>query len=95
MKKNNNFIEIPNINSKDAQFKKLIHNVEDFLLNADIHSKENSDYLCVCSGGTTSSCVKDGLITLDLRKEYNKINFERETNLVKIGGGVIMGDLIN
>ena len=92
---NNNFIEVPNNNSKDADFKKIIYNVEDFLLISSEQSPRNSDHLCICSGGTTSSCAKNGLITLDLRKNYNKILFEKETNLVKIGGGVIMGDLIN
>ena len=32
-----------------------------------------SEYLCVCSGGTTSSCAKENLITLDLRKNYKNI----------------------
>ena len=95
MNKNNNFLEVPNNNSKDSEFKKIIYKVEDFLLNSSEHSSINLDHLCICSGGTTSSCAKDGLITIDLRKEYNKILFEEETNLVKIGGGVIMGDLMN
>ena len=95
MKKNNNLLEIPNINSKDAQFKKLIYNVEDFLSNENIETTQEFGHLCICSGGTTSSCAKNGLITLDLRKNYNKIHFNRESNLVTIGGGVIMGDLMN
>ena len=93
MKKNKNFLEIPNINSKDARFKKLIYKVEDFLLRSDSQA-EQIKHLCICSGGTTSSCAKNGLITLDLRKEYNKIQLDKETNLVTIGGGVIMGDLL-
>ena len=93
MKKNNNFLEVPNINSSDAQVKKIIYKVEDKLFNN--HYKSKSEYLCVCSGGTTSSCAKKGLITLDLRKEYNEIHLEKEKNLIKIGGGVIMKDLMN
>ena len=95
MKKNHNFLEVPNINSKDALFKKLIYNVEDFLLNDESKLTKEVEHLCICSGGTTSSCAKNGLITLDLRKNYNKIHLERETNIVTIGGGVIMGDLMN
>ena len=95
MKENNNLIEVPNINSSDAQVKKVIYKVEDNVFNRDFKSVSKSEYLCVCSGGTTSSCARNGLITLDLRKEYNEIHLEKEKNLIKIGGGVIMKDLMN
>ena len=95
MKKNNNLLEVPNINSSDAQVKNLIYEIEDDLFNSLYKSSSKSEYLCVCSGGTTSSCARNGLITLDLRKEYNQIHIENEKNLIKIGGGVIMKDLMN
>ena len=95
MKKHKNNLEIPNSNSKDAKVKKLIYKIDDYLFKDLNQSKEKDEHLCICSGGTTSGCAKDGLITLDLRREYNKINYEKETYSVKIGGGVIMGDLIN
>ena len=95
MKNNHNLLEVSNINSKDALYKKLIYNVEDFFLNDDSEFSKEFEHLCICSGGTTSSCAQNGLITLDLRKNYNKIYLERETNIVTIGGGVIMGDLMN
>jgi len=95
VKKNNNLLEVPNINSSDAQIKKLIYKVEDNLFNSCYKSSSKSEYLCVCSGGTTSSCARNGLITLDLRKQYNQIQLEKEKNLIKIGGGVIMKDLMN
>ncbi len=95
MKKNNNLLEIPNINSKDAKFKELVYDVKDSLFKEDNYSKKEFEHLCVCSGGTTSSCAKNGFTTLDLRKNYSKIHFYKESNLVTIGGGVIMGDLIN
>ncbi len=95
MKKNNNLPEIPNINSRDAKLKEIIYDVEDFLFNENNSSKKGLEHLCVCSGGTTSSCAKDGFTTLDLRKNYNKIDLNIESNLVRIGGGVIMGDLLN
>ena len=88
-------LEIPNINSKDAKFKKLIYDVDNSLFNEDNYSRGEFEHLCVCSGGTTSSCAKNGFTTLDLRKNYNKIHFDKESNLVTIGGGVIMGDLVN
>ena len=95
MKKNYNLLEIPNINSKDAKFKELIYSIDDSLFNEDNYSKEELEHLCVCSGGTTSSSAKNGFKTLDLRKNYSKIHLNKESNLVTIGGGVIMGDLIN
>jgi len=95
VKKNNNLLEIPNINSKDARLKKLIYEVDDSLFNKENYSKKKFEHLCVCSGGTTSSCAKNGFKTLDLRKNYSKIHLDKESNLVTIGGGVIMGDLIN
>ena len=95
MQKHNNLLEIPNINSNDAKFKDLIYDVENSLFKADSYSKKELEHLCVCSGGTTSACAKNGFRTLDLRKNYNKIQFNRESKLVRIGGGVIMGNLIN
>ena len=95
MKNNNNLLEVPNINSKDAKLKKLIYDVDESLFNEDNYSYEKFEHLCVCSGGTTSSCAKNGFTTLDLRKNHSKIHLDRKTNLVTIGGGVIMGDLVN
>ena len=95
MKKHKNTLKFPNSNSKDAKVKKVIYKIEDNLFKDINKSKGKDEHLCICSGGTTSGCAKDGLITLDLRRDYNKIHFEKDTNLVTIGGGVIMGDLIN
>ena len=94
MKKNYKLLDIPNINSKDASFRKLIYKVENSLFKFDSQLKKDFDYLCICSGGTTSSCAKDGLTTLDLRKNYNKIDLISESSLVRIGGGVNMGNLL-
>ena len=82
--KNNSYLEVPNINSKDAKFKKLIYDVDDSLFYENKYYEE-LEHLCVCSGGTTSSCAKNGFTTLDLRKNYSKIHIDRESNLVTIG----------
>jgi len=79
----------------EAKLKKLIYDVDESLFNKDNYSNEKFEHLCVRSGGTTSSCAKNGFTPLDLRKNYSKIHLERKTNLVTIGGGVIMGDLVN
>ena len=81
MKNNNNLLEVPNINSNDAQVKKTIFEVDENLFNSHNKLSSKSAYLCICSGGTTSSCARDGFITLDLRKEYNQIHIEKEKNL--------------
>ena len=62
--------EVPNINAKDADLKKIIYKIPDLMLGNSNYFP-GSEYLCVCSGGTTSSCAKENLITLDLRKNYN------------------------
>ncbi len=90
-----NLLKIPNINSRDAQIKKLIYDINDSLFTKNSELIEEFNHLCVCSGGTTSSSAKSGFITLDLRKNHNKIQFNRHKNIVTIGGGVIMGDLLN
>ena len=86
---------VPNINSRDAKLKKLIYEVNDSIFKKFNYSNEKFEHLCVCSGGTTSSCAKNGFTTLDLRRNYSKIHLDKKTNLVTIGGGVIMGDLVN
>ena len=86
--------EVPNINAKDADLKKIIYKIPDLMLINNNYFP-GSEYLCVCSGGTTSSCAKENLITLDLRKNYNYIKYNPQKKIVKIGGGVLMGSLLD
>ena len=65
-------LEIPNNNSKDAKLKKLIYDVDNSLFNKENYSKEKFEHLCVCSGGTTSSCAKNGLQLLIWEKITTK-----------------------
>ena len=44
MKNNNNLLEVPNINSKDAKLKKLIYEVNDSLFCEDNYSKEKFEH---------------------------------------------------
>jgi len=63
-----------NQNSNDAEIKELIYKINK---NKIIEFNKNlfkDEYLCICSGGTTSSCAKNNQITVDLRKNY-KPNF--------------------
>ena len=92
---NNDLFEVPNINSKDAHIKELIYDLDTKLLQRYNKELSEKDYICVCSGGTTSSCAKNDIITLDLRRKYSHISFNKQNNIVKIGGGVLMKDLLN
>ena len=95
MKNKNNLLEVPNINSSDTKVKKIIHKINDDLFDKYNKLSSTPEYLCVCSGGTTSGCARNNYITIDLRKEYKQIHYDKENNLIKIGGGVIMKDLMN
>tara|TARA_Y100001978_G_scaffold65213_1_gene58397 strand:- start:133 stop:1416 length:1284 start_codon:yes stop_codon:yes gene_type:complete len=86
--------KVPNSNSNDANIKEVIYKINKSLLERFINNQINGEYLCICSGGTTSSCAKNNLITVDLRKKYNQIELNKETGNISIGGGVLMGDLI-
>ena len=87
--------EVPNRSSNDSKIKKLVHTVNKEFLSNFIKDHTKEEYLCICSGGTTSSCAKNNLTTIDLRKNYDQISFNQTKNIVKIGGGVLMGDLLN
>ena len=90
----NNIFKVPNTNSRDAPYKRVIYDIKDELLINSKTKKSNQDYICICSGGTTSSCARKNLVTIDLRKKYNQISFDQGSNLVRIGGGVLMKDLL-
>ena len=91
--KSNLFI-VPNSNSNDAKIKKIIYEIDKSFFEKFKKDSTNKEYLCICSGGTTSGCAKDNYITVDLRKNYNQIKFDKETGIINIGGGVLMDDLL-
>tara|TARA_Y100000589_G_C27177765_1_gene639471 strand:+ start:1365 stop:2645 length:1281 start_codon:yes stop_codon:yes gene_type:complete len=93
--KNIKNFQVINHNSNDAIIRDVIYEVNNTLLSDFNKNLQKEDYLCVCSGGTTSSCAKNNFITIDLRKEYSQISFEEETGIVQIGGGTQMGNLVD
>ena len=95
MIKNKNTFHAPNSNSNDANIKKVLKVVNQELFTIKKNDISYKGHICVCSGGTTSGCAKNGLITLDLRTNYGHMIFDKETGIVKIGGGVLMGNLSN
>ena len=84
-----------NQNSNDADIKDLIYKVDKDIVMEFGKTLSKEEYLCICSGGTTSSCAKNNLITVDLRKNYKQISYDEKTGVATIGGGVLMGDLLN
>ena len=86
--------QVPNINANDAHIKKLKYDVSKNSILDFKKGLSKEEYLCICSGGTTSSCAKNDLITIDLRKNYSQISFNEKTEIVTIGGGVLMGNLL-
>ena len=95
MLENTNSFNVPNINSNNAITKEIIYEIDSKTFEKLKKDLQNEIFLCVCSGGTTSSCARDNFITLDLRKNYGNIFLNKITGIVSIGGGVVMGDLLN
>ena len=95
MVKDKALFEVFNSNANNANIKKLIHNLDKTTL-AELNKELTEDeFLCICSGGTTSNCARENFITVDLRKNYSQITYDEQTERVNIGGGVLMGDLLN
>ena len=84
-----------NHNSNDAEIKDLIYTINKNLIIEFNKNLLKNEYLCICSGGTTSSCAKNNHITVDLRKNYKQISYNKDTGIAIIGGGVLMGDLLD
>ena len=79
-----NLFKVTNANSNDAKIKKVIYEIDKSFLKKFKKDSSNKEYLCICSGGTTSGCAKDNYITVDLRKNYNQIKFDRKTGIITI-----------
>ena len=95
MIENKKLFKALNQNSNDANIKDLIYEVNKSKIIEFSKSLLKDEYLCICSGGTTSSCAKNNHITVDLRKNFKHISYDRKTGVATIGAGVLMGDLLN
>ena len=84
-----------NQNSNDADIKDLTHKVNKNKILEFRKVLLKDEYLCICSGGTTSSCAKNNHITVDLRRNYKQISYDKNTGVATIGSGVLMGNLLN
>ena len=95
MIKNKKSFKALNQNSNDANIKDLIYKVNKNKIKEFGETLSKDEYLCICSGGTTSGCAKNNYITVDLRNNYKQISFDKKTGVATIGGGVLMKDLLN
>ena len=94
IEKNYSF-EVINTNARDSQSRDIFFDIKKDIFSREKLKIEKNQYICVCSGGTTSSCVREDFLTLDLRKKYNQIYFDKESKIVSVGGGVLMKNLLN
>ncbi len=71
-------------------FEEIDDEFKDLLKTAKLTPKP----LLVCSGGTSSRCTAPGHWTLDLRKNYQRIDFDQSNKTVEIEGGITMTSLL-
>ena len=87
--------KVINANARDAHKKDILIDIKKEIFDKEKLNINKDQYICICSGGTTSSCARNNFITLDLRRNYNQINFNKETEIITAGGGVLMNELSN
>lgn len=88
-----NEINVQNEIAKDANiagvFKEVDSNLIDKLNRGTIFPKP----LLICSGGTTSRCAANNHWTLDLRENYQQMEFNSSTNVIEISAGIKMQEM--
>ena len=87
--------EVLNTNARDSCARDILFDIKKDIFCRKKLNLDKNQYICICSGGTTSSCAREDFLTLDLRKNYNQIYFDKESKIATIGGGVLMKDLLN
>tara|TARA_Y100001968_G_scaffold333950_1_gene401719 strand:- start:12444 stop:13721 length:1278 start_codon:yes stop_codon:yes gene_type:complete len=90
-----NSIEVINTNARDSKIKDTFFDVKKDIFKKGRLNLKSDEYICICSGGTTSGCAKNDFITLDLRRNYNQISHNKHKEIAVVGGGVLMKDLSN
>ena len=89
----NDLLDFPNAIANKAISKGYFEKVDDNLKNLLKKDSISPKPLLVCSGGTTTRCAADGHWTIDLRKNYNHLKFDRTDSTIEIGAGLTMGRL--
>ena len=94
MKKIHNRLSVQNSVAQDAFIAGVFDEIDNDFKELMRMAKLTPKPLMVCSGGTSTRCTANGHWTLDLRKNYQKINFDESQKTVEIGAGITMGNLL-
>ena len=94
MKKIHNRLSVQNSVAQDAFIAGVFEEIDDDFKELLRRAKLTPKPLMVCSGGTSTRCTANGHWTLDLRKNYQKINFDESQKTVEIGAGITMGNML-
>ncbi|KGG15120.1 MULTISPECIES: FAD-binding protein [unclassified Prochlorococcus] len=84
----------PNPQAQDLQIAGIYQDIEPDLLKLIQTGQLKPKPLMVCSGGTSSSCAAEGHWTLDLKENFQGINFDHQKKELLIQAGVSMKKLI-
>ncbi|WP_269623093.1 FAD-binding protein [Prochlorococcus marinus] len=89
--KNYNF---PNNLAQDQKIAGIYHEINSELLKLLQNDTISPKPLMVCGGGTSSRCTSEGHWTIDLRKNYQQLEFDKKNNEVVIESGINMEKLL-
>ncbi len=84
----------PNNQAQDQKIAGIFENINKDFLNLLKNDLLKPKPLLVCSGGTSSRCAAEGHWTLDLRGNYQKVEFNKATQEITIEAGVNMQQLL-
>ena len=84
----------PNTQAQEQKVAGIYENINSDFLNLLKNDLLKPKPLLVCSGGTSSRCAAEGHWTLDLRENYQKVEFNKPTQEITIEAGVNMQQLL-
>ncbi len=85
---------MPNFLATDNCIAGVIEKVDVGLLKLLREARIKPKPILICSGGTSSRCTAPGHWTLDLRNEYQNIEFDLTSKQVEFEAGITMGKLL-
>ncbi len=86
---------VPNTIAEDSCIAGVYEKLDKSLINKIKNDEIIPKPLLICSGGTSSRCANDSQWTLDLRKNYRNIIYDKENKFVDIGGGTLMSSILS
>ncbi len=83
----------PNSQANDQKIAGIYEDIDNYLVNLIKNDALSPKPLLICGGGTSSRCASKDHWTLDLRKNFQEIQFDKTKNEVLIEAGVNMHTL--